>query len=71
MIAHVETIHQFFVLVTFCGYFSCNESQSHQFETEAACKEFVDGYRRNKVQSSATCFDRKTGRIIDDSRGRK
>lgn len=61
----------FFVLVTFCGYLGCNPSQRHDFPTAEACVEFVDAYRRNQVSSSATCFDRATGKILADSRGRR
>lgn len=60
----------FFVLVTFCGFFGCNPPQTHQFESAEACVEFVDAYRRNQVSSAATCFDRKTGKILADSKGR-
>lgn len=60
---------QFFVIVTFCGYFSCNDPKSYQFETEEACIQFVEAYRRG-ASAAATCFDRKTGKIIRDSKGR-
>lgn len=60
----------FFVLITYCGWFSCDEPKQIKFDNESACVEFVQAVERNS-SSSATCFDRKTGKVVADTKGRR
>jgi len=60
----------FFVLITFCSFLGCEEPKQVKFDSKEACKEFVGAMARNS-SAAVTCFERSTGRVVFDSKGRR